>query len=211
MTPDLYALLKQLQEQFPSANPLNLEPTAGTEAWGSDALRFSGGPARRWFAATNGQSDSSPAVYSYTFCPLDEALVAVETTDALRAEPEGYWVEPHWIAIAHDGAGQYIMIDDLDGRVLMVAHDDDEVDVLAESPESWLQELIGGCASGTLVWDAVFGLTDADELAEVHRYQTAHRKVNADRALSPADKVKVGLVFTGCGAACALLIWWFES
>ena len=142
---------------------------------------------------------------------LDEAVAALQIADELRQQPEGYWVEPHWLAIASDGAGQHLMVDDKDGRVLAVAHDDDHVDVVAPSIEAWLEHLIDGHAAGTVVWDEVFGLVDASRLAAIHAARRAHEARRQPAAMTSRQKVGLGFTLGGLAALIALVIWWLES
>ncbi|MDQ2646846.1 MAG: hypothetical protein M3020_23785 [Myxococcota bacterium] len=132
--------------------------------------------------------------------------------DGIRAEPEGYWVEPHWLAIASDGAGQHIMIDDHDGRVLAVAHDDEHVGVLAASPEAWLTKLLDEHAAGAVVWQETFGLIGKKELAKLREAQRA-RAQRAHARPDPPLKQKLawalGVVLAMAGVT--LFGWFFAS
>lgn len=203
----LAVLLARLSALFPAASPLVLNPSA--EQFAPHAERYSGGHAARWFAATNGQQGDRPFAGAHALCSLEEALEAAKIADQLRAEPDGYWVEPQWLAIASDGAGQHFMIDDRDGRVLAVAHDDDHVEELAASPEAWLEGLLDGHAKGTVVWDEVFGLIEATKLEQVHEAQRARAKRTQESAQIPT-KHKIGLALTvGVAVGLSLVFAWY--
>ena len=200
-------LFDQLPALFPAASPLILSPSAGSFA--PHAERYSGGHAARWFAATDGQQGQRPLADAHVLCSLAEALEVAKIADQLRSEPDGYWVEPHWLAIASDGAGQHFMIDDRDGRVLAVAHDDDHVEEIASSPEAWLKSLLDGRATGSIVWDEVFGLVAAKKLEEVreaHRAQSARTQQGA----TIPTKHKIGLALTvSLSVVLSLLFAWY--
>ena len=202
---DLPALLARLQASFPADAPLRLRDPAPWDP--SLDARFPGGHVRRWFAACDGQEGAEPAVDAHALCSLAEARSVLHTIDALRAEPEGYWVEPHWLPITSDGAGQHLMIDDRTGAVLSVAHDDDHVDPLAPSPEAWLQDLCDGLESGALVWDSTFGITSAADLAAME----ARRREREAQAPPAANRWVTALVFGGTAVAMGLLLWFLES
>lgn len=204
----LAELLTRARELFPAERPLALEPSS--ERFAENAARYPGGHAARWFAVTDGQRGDAPFADAHALCSLAEALQASEVADRLRSEDaDGYWVEPHWLAIASDGAGQHIMLDDRDGRILAVAHDDDHVEVIASSPEAWLESLLDGHANGSVVWDEVFGLVDAEELARVHDAQRAHASRVARSARIPT-KHKIGLgVTTGTVVLLSLVLAWY--
>ena len=210
MTDELASLLDRLVAAFPDEQRIALRPPPDESGWGGYAKRFSG-HARRWFEATDGQVDARPAVDGYRFESLANALATVAITEELRAEPEGYWVEPSWLAIAGDGAGQHFMIDDDDGRVLAVAHDDDAVTVLADSPEEWLEGLLADHASGALVFHRTFGLTSAEELAAMERRQAEIRARNQPGPLPLKHKLGLTLTLMLTTGLMALLIWWLES
>ncbi len=193
---------------FPASSPLKLRPSA--EAFGRHAERFSGGHAARWFAATNGQHGEAPFAGAHYLCSLEDALAAVRIADELRAQPDGYWVEPCWLPIASDGAGQHFMIDDRDGRVLGVAHDDDHVEVIAESPEAWLERLLDGHAQGTVVWDEVFGLIDKAELDRIHESRAqAERERNAPLPLK--HKLLLALMISLTLLVMGFFTWFVET
>lgn len=208
---DLSTLLSELAARFPPEHPLALQPPAGDDAWAPLAARFPGGHARRWYAATDGQANRLPAVDTHTFCSLSEARRVLEIADAIRAEPDGYWVEPHWLAIAADGAGQHLMIDDRDGRVLSVAHDDDHIDVLAESPEAWLASLQRDLDEGVLVVDATFGLIDAAELAGIEARREARRARDEPGPLPLKHKIGLTVCLLVIVVFMAALIWLLET
>lgn len=209
MTRPLDALLRQLPDLFPLSTPLVLKASA--DGFAAHAARFNGGHAARWFAAVDGQVGDEPFADAHALCSLTEAVAAMGIADGLRVEPDGYWVEAHWLAIASDGAGQHLMIDDHDGRVLAVAHDDDHVDVVAPSVEAWLQHLIDGHAAGTVVWDEVFGLIDATRLAAIHASQRAHTARREPTPMTRAQKVGLGVTMGGLAALITVVIWWLES
>lgn len=203
-------LLRRVSALFPESSPLLLVPSS--QQFAHHAQRYAGGHAAHWFAATDGQQGDRPFADAHALCSLVESLEAAKIADEIRAEPGGYWVEPHWLAIASDGAGQHIMVDDLDGRVLAVAHDDDHVEVLAPSTVAWLSELLDGYAARTVVWDDVFGLVEAKKLERVNesrREQAARQQQNGVLT----TKQKVGLV-VAVGLAMAsmlLLVWYLET
>lgn len=207
----LAELLARLPSLFPESHPLVLVPSA--DGFAPHAERYAGGHAARWFAATDGQRGEEPFADAHSLCSLAEALEAAKVADGLRAEPNGYWVEPQWLAIASDHAGQHFMIDDVTGRVLAVAHDDDAVAVIAESPEAWLTSLVEGHAKGTIVWDEVYGLIDAAELALMRGAQQANAARAAARAAPLPTKHKIGLALTLTAAlgAMALFVWYLET
>lgn len=206
---ELEHLLDRLAGCFPSQAPLSLRPTAGTEAWARVSDRFTGGHAKRWFAATDGQEDEIPVYDAHSFCSLSEAEEAMRIADDIRAEPDGYWVEPQWLAIASDHSGQHIMIDDRDGRVLGVAHDDDYVEVLASSPEAWIAKLIEEHESGSMTWSSTFGLIETGVLEGIRERRA---EVEARRNAPPSGKQKLGLGLTLAAAIAlvGLLVWWLE-
>jgi hypothetical protein len=201
-TPPLAALVAQLPPLFPATHPLRIRPSA--DAFAPHIERFSGGHVARWFAALDGQEGQEPFADAHSLCSLEEGLQTVQIADEIRAQPDGYWVEPHWFPISSDGAGQHHMIDDHDGRVLHVAHDDDHVQVVARSPEAWLQELIEGHAGGSLVWDETFGLFDAEQLADVERGRRAAEEHLAAAPKRKAQGLRIGLTIA---AAIAILAW----
>jgi hypothetical protein len=203
----LVNLLARLPALFPAQSLLVLKPSA--EQFLVCAARYSGGHAARWFAATDGQQGDRPFADAHALCSLAEALEAAKIADQVRSEPDGYWVEPQWLAIASDGAGQHFMIDDRDGRVLAAAHDDDHVKEIASSPEAWLKSLLDGHANGSIVWDEVFGLVAAKELEEVHE---AHRAqaARAQQGAAIPTKHKLGLALTvGLTLVLTLLVAWY--
>ncbi|MBX3184634.1 MAG: SMI1/KNR4 family protein [Polyangiaceae bacterium] len=176
------------------------------------AERYSGGHAARWFAATDGQQGDEPFADAHVLCSLAEALDAAEIADQIRSEPEGYWVEPHWLPIASDGAGQHFMIDDRDGRVLAVAHDDDHVKVIAPSPEAWLEALLDGHASGSIVWDEVFGLIEVEKLERVHASQRAHAaRMEQSAELPPKHQIGLALVVGVVVVLVLAMAWYLEA
>lgn len=148
--------------------PLRLRPPAEASAWAPLAARFTGGPARRWFAACGGQPEGDLFYDGHGLCSLDEAVASLQIFDEVRRETEAdkheYWVEPHWVPIASDLAGHHLMIDDRDGRVLSVAHEDDSVGVLGVSPESWLAGLLRDFEDGPVVYAEHFGLIEREVL-----------------------------------------------
>lgn len=129
-------LLDRLADCFLPEASLSLRPSAGTDVWTCVSDPFTGGHAKRWFAATDGQGDELPVYDAHSFCSLLEAQEAMRIADDIRTGPDGYWVEHQWLAIASDLSGQFIMVDDRDGRVVRVFHDDDPVKILASSPEA---------------------------------------------------------------------------
>lgn len=207
---DLTQLLGRVARIFPEEAPLSLAPPASEEAREQHADRFSGGHALRWFASCDGQAGALPFYDAHELCSLAEAVEAMRIADDIRAEPEGYWVEPHWLAIASDRSGHHLMIDDRDGRVLSVAHDDDHVTVLAPSPEAWLAKLISDRATGAVVHDPVFGLIEREVLArvEAHRRERQARE-KAPRA--PRGKLTATLWTAAAVAILLLVIWWLET
>ena len=207
---ELQGLLTRLQGCFPAEAPLCLIPSAGPEAWARIAHLFPGGHAERWFATTDGQTDELPVYDAHTFGSLAEAAEAMRIADELRAEPDGYWVEPHWLAIAGDHAGQYIMVDDQHGQVLAVAHDDDHVVVLAPSLEAWLAKLIEDYDAGVLVWSPTFGLTEAEELERMRNRQ-AELTARRNAPLTGKQKLGLALTLSVVMALIAALIYWLES
>lgn len=172
---ELRELMSKLSLRFPRSALLSMLPSAGPAAWRPFAERFPGGPARRWFAAWDGQADELPFWDGHSLGGLAQAAEIARECDALRAEPDGYWVQPSWISIGSDLAGHHLMIDDADGRVLSVAHDDDHVVVLAPSPEAWLAELEAGCSTGTITWEPAFGLIFQKTLDEVAAWHARPR------------------------------------
>lgn len=206
----LQSLLARFPALFPASSPLELEPSSA--GFAAHAQRFPGGHAARWFAACDGQRGDRPFARAHALCSLAEAVDAMRIADDIRAEqPDVYWVEPHWLAIASDGAGQHLMIDDHDGRVLAVAHDDEHVEVLGASPEAWLAKLLDDHARGAVVWDETFGLVGADSLEQVNEF---HRELAQRDKVGPLPlKHKLGLALAG-GLAMALLglfAWFLES
>lgn len=203
--------LERLLERFTEERPV-LRPPAGEAAWEPLAERFPNGHCRRWFEACDGQ-DTAYAFYdAHELMKLSEAVDCMRIADDIRAEPDGYWVEPQWLAIAGDNSGQQIMIDDRDGRVLAVAHDDDHVPVLAESAEAWIQGLMDGLDDGSIQWDRTFGLIETKVLEDV----AAHKQAQAERRqlqAQMAPKERLGLVLTLALAMglMGLLVWWLES
>lgn len=211
MYPPLSDLLARCAALFPATNPLVLSPSAGQ--FGAVAGRYAGGHAARWFAATDGQQGEEDSFADgFGLCSLAYALEAAKIADQIRSEPDGYWVEPHWLAIASDGAGYLFMIDDRDGRVLAVAHDDDYVKEIGRSPEEWLTSLLDGHANGSIVWDEHLGLVALTKLEKTR----AGQRVRAERALENATiptKHKIGLGLT-VGLVTALFLfvtWYFET
>ena len=203
---ELQGLLTRLQGCFPAEAPLCLTPSAGPEAWAPIAHRFPGGHAERWFATMDGQTDELPVYDAHTFGSLAEAAEAMRIADELRAEPDGYWVEPHWLAIAGDHAAQYIMVDDQNGHVLAVAHDDDHVVVLAPSLEAWLAKLIEDYDAGVLVWSPTFGLTEAEELERMRNRQ-AELTARRNAPLTGKQKLSLALTLSVVMALIAALIY----
>jgi hypothetical protein len=205
----LQSLLARFPPLFPASSPLELIPSAADFA--PHERRFPGGHAARWFAACDGQRGDRPFAHAHALCSLAEALDAMRIADDIRAEPDRYWVEPHWLAIASDGAGQHFMIDDHDGRVLAVAHDDDHIQVLGASPEAWLAKLLDDHAQGSVVWDETFGLIEREKLEQVHEF---HREQALRHKLEPLPlKHKLGLALT-VGLAMGLMglfAWFLES
>jgi hypothetical protein len=134
----------------------------------------------------------------------------MNVADEIRADPEGYWIAAHWIAIADDLAGHQIMIDDRDGRVLSVAHDDDHVRVLAESPEAWVEALVRGHADGTIVWDTTFGLVEKRVLDEVSAYRA---DVAAGRVVPlPTSQQRITMAAVAILALfLVLVVVWLEA
>jgi hypothetical protein len=100
------------------------------------------------------------------------------------------------------------MIDDHDGRVLAVSHDDEHVEVLGGSPEAWLAKLLDDHAQGAVVWDRTFGLIEKSELEQVrefHREQAERRKLPTKHKLGLALAVGLAMALMG------LFIWFLES
>jgi hypothetical protein len=190
---------------FPASSPLVLKPGAG--AFAPHAERFSRGHVARWFSATDGQEGDRPFAEAHALCSLAEALEVMRIGDDLRSQPDGYWVEPHWLAIASDGAGQHLMIDDHDGRVLAVAHDDDHVQVVAPSAEVWLALLLEGHAKGYLVWDETFGLIDAESLAGIHAAQRAQAERQRARPVPWRHRLGLGTTIGLMLLLSGLFVW----
>jgi hypothetical protein len=206
----LVDLLTRLARCFPPHAPLSMRPSAGSGEWARLEGRFPGGHARRWFAACDGQENELPSYDGHRFCSRGEAEALMNVADEIRADPEGYWIEAHWIAIADDLGGHQLMIDDCDGRVLSVAHDDNHVRVLAESPEAWIEALVRGHADGTIVWDTTFGLTEKRVLDEVE----AHRaEVDAGRvAPVPTRQKRVAMAaILALALVLVLVVVWLEA
>jgi hypothetical protein len=209
---DLASRLQRLPGLFPSTCPLVLKP-GSPGAWASSSIgtRFTGGHAARWFSACDGQEGDEPFADAHALCSLEEAVAAMQIADDIRREPEGSWVEPHWLAIASDGAGQHLMIDDRDGRVLAVAHDDDHVDVVAPSVEAWLAGLLEGHARGTIVWNETFGLIDTARLAAIEEARRAHHARQTPTPLTVRQKLGLGVTMGAMATLIGLVIWWLES
>ena len=203
----LNRLLERLKGLFPPEAPLRMLPSSGPGAWAAVAERYPGGPAARWFAASDGQADELPTFDAHSFCSLADALNIAETCAELRAQPDGYWVEASWIPIAADLSGHTLMLDDRDGRVLSVAHDDDHVAVLADSPEAWISGLLEAHAAGTIVWDSTFGLVEQATLDDVQAFKAAQ----AARRDPEVKSSHVALLVLALGALITGLIWFFES
>jgi hypothetical protein len=206
----LVDLLAALARCFPAHAPLSMRPSAGSEEWARLGGRFPGGHARRWFAACDGQTDELPSYDGHCFCSRQEAEASMNVADEIRADPEGYWIAAHWIAFADDLAGHQIMIDDRDGRVLSVAHDDDHVRVLAESPEAWVEALVRGHADGTIVWDTTFGLVEKRVLDEVSAYRA---DVAAGRVVPlPTSQQRITMAAVAILALfLVLVVVWLEA
>jgi hypothetical protein len=202
-------LLRRLPALFPASAPLVLRPAAG--GFAPLATRFTGGHAARWFAACDGQEGELPFADAHALTSLEEAIAAMEIADDIRRHPEGYWVEPHWLAIASDGAGQHLMVDDHDGRVLAVAHDDDHVDVVAPSIEAWLGGLLEGHARGTVVWNETFGLIETARLAAIEEARRAHHARQTPTPLTVRQKLGLGVTMGAMATLIGLIIWWLES
>ena len=64
----LNRLLERLKGLFPPEAPLRLLPSSGPGAWAAVAERYPGGPASRWFAASDGQADELPTFDAHRFC-----------------------------------------------------------------------------------------------------------------------------------------------
>lgn len=208
--PDLLSLLTRVQALFPSAFTPELRP--GVELPPEVRARYAGGHVARWFAATDGQRSDEAFAMGYELCSLTDALDSAAIADGLRAEPDGYWVEPEWLAIASDGAGQHLMIDDRTGRVLDVAHDDDGVDEIASSPEAWLQALLDGHARGSIVHDEGFGLVDAALLERVRQAERARERRAAEDATIPTrHKVSLAIITLLALGLLALFVGYLES
>lgn len=210
MADELSDLLARVARLFPPDAPLSLRPSAGPEAWARVAERFPGGHAQRWFAACDGQADALPFYDAHELCTLEEAAAAMRIADEIRAEPEGYWVEPHWLAIASDLGGQHLMIDDRDGRVLSVAHDDDAVAVVAPSPEAWLAQLLRDHEAGVVVYDPTFGLIEKEVVDRV----AAHHAEVAARASAPLttrQRLQLAATIAIVLGLMALLVFWLET
>ncbi len=206
----LEALFARILALFPATRPLVLR--SAVEPFAPHAARYSGGHAARWFATIDGQRGDDPFADGHALCSLAYALDAAKIADEIRSGPEGYWVDARWLAIASDGAGQHVMIDDRDGRVLAVAHDDDHVRELASSPEAWLKMLIDGHAAGSIVWDDVFGLVEAEKLEDVREHQRAQSARSQQRA-QISTKHKIGLVMTAVVIVAIVLVavWTIET
>ena len=203
----LNRLLERLKGLFPPEAPLRMLPSSGPEAWAAVAERYPGGHAARWFAASDGQADELPTFDAHRFCSLADALNIAETCAELRAQPDGYWVEASWIPIATDLTGHTLMLDDRDGRVLSVAHDDDHVAVLADSPEAWISGLLEAHAAGTIVWDSTFGLVEQATLDDVQAFKAAQ----AARRGPEVKASHIALLVLALSALITGLIWFFES
>jgi hypothetical protein len=203
MNDDLSTLLARVSRCFPPDAPITLAPPV---AFDEASPRWRG-HVRRWFAASNGQADELPFWDAHSLAGVAQALHTAQICDDLRAEPDGYWVQPSWASIASDYAGHHIMLDDDDGRVLSVAHDDDHVVVLAPSPELWLEGLLAGFADGTIVWDDTFGLITKRVVDDV----AAHRAEAAARAAAPLSlrqKLLLALyLVVGVGVIGAFIAW----
>ncbi|MCA9640156.1 MAG: SMI1/KNR4 family protein [Polyangiaceae bacterium] len=207
----LASKLEELLERFSEERPV-LRPPAGAAAWQALAERFPNGHCRRWFEACDGQDTAYSFYDSHELVTLSEAADAMRIADDIRAEPDGYWVEPQWLAIAADNSGQHIMIDDRDGRVLAVAHDDDNVPVLAESPEAWLQSLLDGLDDGSIQWDRTFGLIETKVLEDVAAYKQAQAERKQQAAqMTPKQRLGLFLTLGITMGLMGLLIWWLES
>ena len=203
----LNRLLERLKGLFPPEAPLRLLPSSGPGAWAAVADRYPGGHAARWFAASDGQADELPTFDAHSFCSLAEALNIAETCAELRAQPDGYWVEASWIPIATDLTGHTLMLDDRDGRVLSVAHDDDHVAVLAPSPEAWISGLLEAHAAGTIVWDSTFGLVEQATLDDVQAFKAAQ----AGRRAPEVKASHVVLLVLALSGIIGSLVAFFES
>src|SRR5262245_32459205 len=199
---DLPELMTRLARVFPAEGPLSLHPPASEEAWARLADRFPGGHARCWFAACDGQADTLPFYDGHELCSLAEAESTMRIADEIRAGPEGYWVEPHWLAIASDLSGHHLMIDDRDGRVLSGAHDDDHVTVLAPSPKAWIAQLLRDHDTGAVVHDPTFGLIEREVLARVE----AHRREAEARANAPMTGRDKRTLALGLSVTAALVL-----
>ena len=62
-----------------------------------------------------------PFADAHALCSLEEAVAAMQIADDIRGGPDGYWVEPWWLAIASDGAGQYRLAGVPAGEVAAIA------------------------------------------------------------------------------------------
>ena len=208
MDAPLEPLLAKLPGLFPASSPFSLTPSA--KAFAPHSERFSGGHAARWFAASDGEEGQRPFADAHYLCSLAEALEAMQIADELRAQHEGYWVLPHWLAIASDGSGHHFMIDDANGNVLSVAHDDEHVEVIAPSAAAWLGHLIDGHAESSVVWDKVFGLIEVAELEQIHAAQASGNALRPPE-LSPKQKLRgaLGAVLVAIIMGC--WIWFLET
>lgn len=192
--------LVQLIGCFPEVQQRAFREAADSQAWEQLSGRYPGGPGRRWFAAVGGQEGEQLFYDGYTLLSLADAVERCERFDERReADPE-YWVSKDWIAIAANQCGGHLMIDDGNGRVLVVHDDDADVEVLARSAEQWFGTLIAAFGAGTTVWRLSHGLVERAALARAREQLAAY-----EAAQRPSKRKLMGKLVLA--ALLWLLIW----
>lgn len=152
---ELNDLFDRVKECFPvEKRALFREPLGETDLTRL-AEAFPNGHVRRWFEVTDGQGGEGLFFYELRLLGVQEAMSCRFTGDLLR------WVEPWWLPIAGDDCGSWFVIDDRDGQVLAVDTEAEEVDVVAESIDAWMTQLLDGVRAEKFRWHPQRGFLDA--------------------------------------------------
>ncbi|MEZ4321364.1 MAG: hypothetical protein R3F61_28075 [Myxococcota bacterium] len=154
------------------------------------------GPLAPLFAVFDGQTDGPALLEHHHLLSRAEAETEKTMMDALAAD-EGWpdtWWSAHWHPFGSDGAGQLLVVDDRDGRVLEFLHDDDARPEHGDSLEAWFARIVAEIEAGERLYDPDCGVV-SPAYREEHRAARQRFRAGPARfgAATPGEKLKLEL------------------
>ena len=160
---------------------------------GSDAPTFGPGradavgPLAELFRTVDGQLSGGPIFAYFELLSYTDAQAEKSMMDDLARDEswEDSWWHRSWHPFAADGAGQLLVVDERDGRVIEFLHDDECRQVLAETLGAYAADIASRLEGGALVYDAGVGVISPDELANYRAQQAARPLRSASEGAHP--------------------------